>query len=325
MGRFRCLLRRVQQKLQLQRRSLCDGPHGQHRKALAAIGVGCLAGALGSLVGMGGAFVTIPFLTHPLFGLPQRVAQGTSMASVLATASGGATGYMSLFKSKTSSSSPSSTSSSSVNETKPYFIGNISVPTAVLVSSASMVTAIAGAKFSTKLSNRQLKITLGLFMLCMAPSPIFREHLAKIEEGVKQKKSIPTAAINWASELWRSLLIGAFSGFQAGLYGVGGGAVVVPALCLFTDLSYKESLGTSLAIMLPTAIAGSIQHYRQGTMVKKIAIPLGIGCYLGSFIGSSFVTQLFNTSEEKNLKYCFTAVMLVLGLRTLRDGLRYIK
>ncbi len=37
------------------------------------------------------------------------------------------------------------------------------------------------------------------------------------------------------------------SGFQAGLFGVGGGAVVIPALCLFTDLSYKEALGTSFA------------------------------------------------------------------------------
>lgn len=318
MGHTRWLVRRAQ--LGLQRRTLFNEPHEQQRKALAAVGVGCLAGALGSLVGMGGAFITIPFLTHPLFGLPQRVAQGTSMASVLATASGGVVGYtkMSLFSS-------SSKSASSKSAPKPYFIGNISVPTTILVSSASMITAIAGAKFSTKLSNRHLKITLAIFMLCVAPSPFLRQYLANIDKDVEQMKSITATTIDWFDELRRSLLIGAFSGFQAGLYGVGGGAVVVPALCLFTDLTYKESLGTSLAIMLPTAIAGSMQHYRQGTMVRNIAIPLGVGCFLGSFIGGSLVTRSLNASEEKKLKYCFTGVMVALGLKTLRDGLRYVK
>ena len=294
---------------QLQRKFCTGGPErSSRRKVLSAIIVGCMAGSLGSVVGMGGAFITIPILVHPMFGLSQRVAQGTSMASVLATATGGAIGYMS-----------SSSSSSSINASRSDFIGNISIPTTILVSLASTVTAILGAKFSTKISNRQLKISLAVFMLSVAPSPLLREYLANM---TTQTKPMST---NWMNELWKSLSIGTCSGFLAGLYGVGGGAVVVPALCLFTDLTYKESIGTSLAIMLPTAVAGSLQHYRQGTMVRNVAFPLGMGCFIGSLVGGSLVTHGIDKTNEKKLKYCFTVVMAGLGLKALRDGLRCIK
>jgi uncharacterized membrane protein YfcA len=56
---------------------------------------------------------------------------------------------------------------------------------------------------------------------------------------------------------------------------------VVPALSLFTDLSYPVALGTSLAAMIPTAVVGSVAHFRQGTMVPRLAIPLGVGSFLG--------------------------------------------
>ena len=319
----RQLIRQSQRKSQ--RRTLCDRPHRLQEKALAAAGVGCLAGSLGSLVGMGGAFITIPLLTHPFFGLSQRIAQGTSMASVLATAFGGVIGYMSPPRSTTSLCTPPPGTISRMDLSRPYFIGNVSIPTALLVSLASTFTAMAGAKFSKKLSSRQLKISLGIFMLSVAPSPVLKEYLANAKNGVEQVKPIPKTAIDWINELQLSLLIGAFSGFQAGLFGVGGGAVVVPALCLFTDLTYKESLGTSMAIMLPTAVAGTMQHYRQGTMIRTIAIPLGIGCFLGSFMGGSLVTYFIDANKETKLRCCFTTVMIGLGLRTLRGGLRHIK
>lgn len=203
------------------------------RQKLLSLFTGLFAGTIGSLVGMGGAFVAIPLLTGPV-GLSQRLAGGTSMASVLATATGGIFAYA-------YSITPSTESTSSQI---PIKVGNIHLPTAFGVSVASSITAVLGARFSRRLSEKQLKYALGVFMLCVAPSPLLRDFVQQQQKEERLKADIQNV---WIEHFAQSLLIGSFSGFQAGLFGVGGGAVVVPALCLFTDLTYKEALGTSLA------------------------------------------------------------------------------
>ena len=85
------------------------------------------------------------------------------------------------------------------------------------------------------------------------------------------------------------LTIGLFFGTLAGVLGIGGGAITVPALNLFTGLDHQACLGTSLAgtrlsiilYMQPAALAGSIAHYRQGSMLIRSAVPVGTGCLIG--------------------------------------------
>jgi uncharacterized membrane protein YfcA len=72
--------------------------------------------------------------------------------------------------------------------------------------------------------------------------------------------------------------------------------------------------------MIPTALSGGITHYRQGTVVAKIALPLGLGCVVGSFIGG----QLGDKVNDVYLKYGFTGLMIFLGVKTL-SSVRKIK
>ena len=67
--------------------------------------------------------------------------------------------------------------------------------------------------------------------------------------------------------------VGAAAGFLAGLFGVGGGAVVVPLLALATDLDHKTALGTSLCAMVPTGVAGVLAHRRLGHVKLAAAAP----------------------------------------------------
>jgi uncharacterized protein len=283
------------------------------KRAITSVGIGSVAGFAGSLMGMGGAFVAIPMLTTRL-GLSQHLAQGTSMASVLATATGGCVSFAYLNESHRNEILLSSSSSK--------FVGNIHLPTAIGISLASTLTAVLGARFSKKLSERQLKIALGSFMLSMSPSPHIREWLRNLKGEETMKAKTVTEAKDWSEDLLNSVLIGVVSGFQAGLFGVGGGAVVVPALCLFTSLDYQQALATSLAIMLPTAVTGSIQHIKQGTMARQIAIPLGLGCLVGSYIGGTVVKQI---DDDRVLRVGFSIMMIVLGLRNLQTAKNLIK
>ena len=73
--------------------------------------------------------------------------------------------------------------------------------------------------------------------------------------------------------------------------------------------------------MLPTSVIGSFTHYWQGTLVPRIAVPLGLGCLLGSFV----MSHLANVISDRELKKVFPAVMLWLGINSIRQGLRIIR
>lgn len=90
-------------------------------------------------------------------------------------------------------------------------------------------------------------------------------------------------------------LVGIFAGFMAGLLGIGGGLVIVPALYLVfsyygvaPEQAMLGAIGTSLAIMVPTAIVSSYVHWRKGTLafdlIKKWAILIVLGVIFGGYI-----------------------------------------
>ncbi len=82
-----------------------------------------------------------------------------------------------------------------------------------------------------------------------------------------------------------ALLIGIATGLMAGVFGVGGGIVATPLLRLLLGLTAHEAIGTTLAIIVPTSLAGSINYYRQKLvdfkMVRWLVGPAILTSYLG--------------------------------------------
>ena len=96
-------------------------------------------------------------------------------------------------------------------------------------------------------------------------------------------------------ELITFLVIGAFAGFAAGLFGVGGGTIIVPLLFIvFTQMGYDPdvvmhlALGTSLATIVVTSISSLMAHHKNGAVIwpvfKNLAPPMAIGCFFGAGI-----------------------------------------
>lgn len=96
-------------------------------------------------------------------------------------------------------------------------------------------------------------------------------------------------------ELITFLAIGAFAGFAAGLFGVGGGTIIVPLLFIvFTQMGYAPelvmhlALGTSLATIVVTSISSLMAHHKNNAVIwpvfKNLAPPMAIGCFLGAGI-----------------------------------------
>ena len=248
-------------------------------------GTGFVAGVLGSLAGMGGGFVAIPMMTH--FGVSQHAAHGTSLVGVVATGCAGAAAY--------------------------WLADDVEPLAAIAIASTGAVTAMAGARAANALEAKILKRCLGVFMLAVAPVVPLKNHI--LEWVNSQKTTTTTTSETSVYVKHGSLLgIGCFAGFLSGLFGVGGGAVVVPLLAVVTDMDYKCALGTSLLAMVPTGVAGVLAHARLGNVQTRIAGPLVLGTCSGAFVGGYLGGNFF---PEAPMKLGFGILMSVLGARTL--------
>jgi uncharacterized protein len=96
------------------------------------------------------------------------------------------------------------------------------------------------------------------------------------------------------------LLIGFAAGILGGLVGVGGGLIVVPALVFFFGYSQHAAQGTSLGLLvLPVALFGMLNYYKQGYVDFKVVGLLAISFLAGSYWGSKWALELPQETIKK--------------------------
>jgi hypothetical protein len=89
------------------------------------------------------------------------------------------------------------------------------------------------------------------------------------------------------------LAIGVIAGLLSGLFGIGGGVVIVPALVLVANMKIETATGTSLAsLLLPVGALGAWHYYRNGYVEIKPAMWIAIGLTLGAFLGAHLALRL---------------------------------
>lgn len=111
-------------------------------------------------------------------------------------------------------------------------------------------------------------------------------------------------------------MIGLASGVASGLFGVGGGIVMVPAMVLLLSppiRDIKQAIGTSLVVIIPTALMGSYKHFTQGNIEWRTALALAPLAIAGSYLGAWLTTQV----PADNLKRAFGAFIILVGARLL--------
>ncbi|MEA2426253.1 MAG: uncharacterized protein QOH13_2663 [Thermoleophilaceae bacterium] len=111
---------------------------------------------------------------------------------------------------------------------------------------------------------------------------------------------------------------GVLTGMLSGLLGVGGGIFMVPFLVLVVGLSQHQAQATSLLVVLPTAVVASWLLHRRGVGNLRVALRMGAIGMIGS-IGGTFLALSLPGSV---LRVIFAALMVVVGLRLLRDAAR---
>lgn len=112
------------------------------------------------------------------------------------------------------------------------------------------------------------------------------------------------------------LLIGLVAGVAGGMFGIGGGAIIVPAMVLIMGLEQKLATGTSIAAqVLPIGILGAIFYYRNGSLNIKYALIIAIGLVIGNLFGAMFANQPYITNEM--MKKLYGVFLLVIACQYL--------
>jgi uncharacterized protein len=116
-----------------------------------------------------------------------------------------------------------------------------------------------------------------------------------------------------------AIAIGLVGGVVAGLIGVGGGVLFVPALVFFVGLGQHQAEATSLLAIVPVALAGTYRQDRYGNVRRSDALLLGVLSLAGAATG----VALANTLSGAALRDCFAAFMVLVAAQLARRALAH--
>jgi uncharacterized membrane protein YfcA len=176
-----------------------------------------------------------------------------------------------------------------------------------VLAAAAIITARFGALFANSLPEWKLKMSFGIFIICMSVVLLLKPFYI-------QATHTPEVWV-WVVIL---LLSGAVAGFISGLMGVGGGAIMVPALVVALGFGQHLAQGSALLAMVPAAAMGGYTHWRLKNVVTALVPGLIVGIILGTFAGGMLAQWL----SDAALRLIFAAVLIWLGLRDIRKGMR---
>lgn len=222
-------------------------PPRDARFYLTCVGIGLLAGLLSGLFGVGGGTVIVPFLVM-LLRFDQRLAAGTSLAAIVPTATVGVISYA--------------------------VHGSVAWIAALLLAAGAVVGAQIGTWLLPRLSLTVLRSAFVGFLVAVIVS-LFVVIPSRDAELV----------LTWLSGA-ALVVLGIVTGILSGLIGVGGGIIVVPALMVLFGTSDLVAKGTSLLMMIPTALSGTVGNIRRRNVDLVAAAIVGIAACTTTALGA---------------------------------------
>ncbi len=259
-----------------------------------AILFGAIVGFALGLTGGGGGVFAVPLLVYGLAIAP-REAVGISLASVGGTAVFGAV---------------------------PRLVrGEVELRTGLLFAVAGMAGAPVGAYLSKLVPEQVLLVLFAILMFVVAFRMWSKAKDPKPADGVGVTESDPSSdrsacqrdekgKLRMTSACARLLvLVGLMTGVLSGMFGVGGGFVIVPALVLFSGMAIHRAVCTSLFVIVLVSISGVASHVAAGNPLSlEVTIRFMVGGFAGMWLGGLVAKRLKGPTLQKTFS---VAVVLV--------------
>lgn len=257
--------------------------------------VGIITGGITSLIGASGVMIIVPILTM-FFNVSVHNAIGTSL-------------LVDVIASLTVSYSY-------------YKNGNIDLKSGIWIALTSIVGAQLGASFASNMGEGNLSSSFGIVLL-IAGLGTFRKSYKnknKISENdnsvdncetmekadsKKSKHKFLKFEKQW-QKILAALIIGFGIGVLSGIFGAGGGVMILIALIVIMSFPLHKAIGTSTLIMAITALSSTIGYASRGNIDIILSILISIGAILGGVIGSRYANKINEKTLQKLVGICFT-------------------
>ena len=238
---------------------------------------GLFSGLLAGLLGIGGGTVLVPLLVN-LDYIPVQAVATSSLAIVITSLSGSLQNWR---------------------------MGHLDLQRVILLGAPALITAQFGVHTVNLLPDYILLTTLGILLVINIFLGNLRQRL------VTQATLTPTKTTNLSPRIAR-LGTGGTAGFLAGLFGIGGGVIMVPLQMLLLKETIKVAIQTSLGVVVITAISATIGHALQGNVLFPIGLILGFGGLVGSQISTSLLPKL----PDRVVQFCLNGLLAILAVYT---------
>ncbi|WP_372594074.1 sulfite exporter TauE/SafE family protein [Actinotalea sp.] len=210
------------------------------------VAVGAIGGLLSGAFGVGGGIIMVPLLVS-LTRMDHRRAAATSLAAIVPTTIAGSLGYLARGEAD------------------------------VLVAAVAALGGMAGSAIGARVLRRiRLELLRWLFLALL------------VAVAVRLLTAVPTrgdAAELTIGGALAVLAIGTLTGVAAGLFGIGGGVILVPVFVVLFGYSDLLAKGTSLLAMIPTAMVGTADNLRARQVQLRSGLVVGAAATTASFVG----------------------------------------
>ena len=264
---------------------------------------GIVGGTIGSLLGLGGGVIIVPALLF-LNYLPQielaispQMAVGTSLIIIIVTAVSSTIAYR---KQK-----------------------RIDYRSAFLFFLGSGPGALVGALLNQKINIQQFYLSFGIILIVIfLLMTLKKRHPGKTNQVQVRHKIKKTFVDDFGEEheygyslplaLGVSFVVGAMSG----LFGIGGGALMVPTMLYIFRFPPHVAVATSMLIILLSSSVGAGTHILLGNVIWSYALMLAPGAWLGGKLGPIITRRLSSVAVVN----CFKVVFLIIAIRMVLKG-----
>lgn len=253
---------------------------GEPRPVLRELGLGTAVGLMSGLFGVGGGTVAVPGLVW--LGFAQHAAHATSLAAIVLIATAALV---------------------------PFWLDGAVQPVAALVLLAgALCGAYAGAGLMHRVPERWLRLVFVVVVAVVAA-----RMLVGVEPAAGQAPPLGLPA------LVALVGVGLATGVLSAVLGLGGGLVLVPALVLAFGFSQHAAEGTSLAVIIPTALVGAARHTRHGYTRWGTGLTVGLGGIAGGVAGAAVALSLDGLVLQRLFAVFLVAITVRLLLRPRGD------
>lgn len=237
--------------------------------SLLNFGLGALLGVAGGLLGIGGGLIAIPVLGY-LYGMDQHLAQGTALVMIAPNV---LIGFL---------------------RSQKHRVDLRAAAAMVVFATASSYLA---ARLAAGISASGLHTAFAVFLVVLALYFGLPSKRVPASEPAPAAKPMPRAALP---------LLGIASGAMSGIFTVGGGLVVVPALVSLFRMPQTRAQGMALALVVPGALVALLAYSQAGNVSWSTGLPLA----LGGVLTVSWGVALAHRMPARRLRLLFCAVLL---------------